>query len=177
MADKKAKKPWVEKVDWHDGDEKVLKKVTSFIEKGVDVNVQDEKGRSALMWAAIKGYKEIAKELIKAGANVNLQDETGITALMFATFAKRKDMVNLLLEKGAFVNAKDLIGFTAAMYAAENDDSEIFQILVDYKADLNAENSFGGNVWASSHPGSGVRRIIRNSSREALLKKAKENQR
>ena len=34
-------------------------------------------GHTALMWAVLNGYKEIAKNLLKAEANVDLQNKVG----------------------------------------------------------------------------------------------------
>lgn len=179
MPSKKNKKVWFEKVDLYGSfDEVVLPKFSAIIEKGVEIDAQDEKGCSALMRVAALGKKECALKLIEKKANVNFQNpKNGMTPLMVAVLNKKKDMVELLLDKGAFVNAKDFIGFSAAMYAAENNDAEIFQILLNHKADLTAENNFGGNVWASSHPGSEIRRIIRCSAHRDLLKETKMRQR
>ena len=42
-------------------------------------------GTTALMWAIVKGHKDIALEVLKhKDININLQDEDGITALMWA---------------------------------------------------------------------------------------------
>lgn len=179
MPSGKNKKVWFEKFDWSGSfDEVILPKVSGAIAKGVEIDAQNEEGYSALMRAAVFGKKECALKLIEKNANVNLQNsKTGMTSLMLAVYYRRKDMVELLLDKGAFVNAKDFIGFSAAMYAAENNDADIFQILLNHNADLNAENDFGGNVWASSHPGSEIRSLIRHSARLALLKKSNEKQR
>lgn len=45
--------------------------VKLFIDAGINVNANVENGYTALMYAAEKGYLEIAKLLIEKGANVN----------------------------------------------------------------------------------------------------------
>ena len=47
-----------------------LEKVIYFIEKGVDINIKDESGESAISKAIKSGYKEIVKFLLKNGADI-----------------------------------------------------------------------------------------------------------
>ncbi|WP_375604540.1 ankyrin repeat domain-containing protein [Wolbachia endosymbiont of Anurida maritima] len=49
-----------------------LEKTRLLLEKGVDPNVQDDKGKTPLQVAAYSGYTEIVKLLLKNGAGVNL---------------------------------------------------------------------------------------------------------
>ena len=51
-------------------DENNISKVKALIDNGADVNAVD-KGWTALLIAAEKGYTDMAKALIKAGADVN----------------------------------------------------------------------------------------------------------
>ena len=164
MTDKTWDKTWG-KIKWYSAyDSDVAKKVADLIEKGADINLQDnEMGYTPLIWAASRGKNDTAKKLIEYGADVNKTDKAGRTALMHAVINREEIMTALLLRNGAFVNARDFAGFTSAMYAAENDDTEIFKLLMDEKIDLSIENNFGANVWHSSHPGSEIRRIIRRS--------------
>jgi len=47
-----------------------------------DVNVKDNSGMTALMWAADWGHSEIVKLLLDEGADVNAKDNSGRTALI-----------------------------------------------------------------------------------------------
>lgn len=51
------------------GDRKDVVQV--LLDNGADVNISDNKGKTALMTAAKKGNKTILKALIDAGADVN----------------------------------------------------------------------------------------------------------
>jgi ankyrin repeat-rich membrane spanning protein len=48
--------------------------VKQLLEKGADVNVEDNNDWTALMWAAYKGHTGIVKALIDRGADVNAKD-------------------------------------------------------------------------------------------------------
>jgi ankyrin repeat protein len=51
-----------------------------FIDAGANLDLQNERGYTALMEAAIYGSTEIAKVLADAGANLRLQGKLGYTA-------------------------------------------------------------------------------------------------
>jgi ankyrin repeat protein len=54
-----------------------------LIKKGADLNIVDQKKRTALHIASIKGFTEIVKLLIAAGANKDIKDEYDETALSY----------------------------------------------------------------------------------------------
>jgi hypothetical protein len=64
-----------------DGD---LKKVKELSRNRSHINDADELGRTALMWAAIKGRTAIVKELLKAGAQRSLKAKDGKLAADYA---------------------------------------------------------------------------------------------
>ncbi len=58
--------------------------VERMIKNGIDVNIKDARGSTALMEAAARGYEKLVKLLIEKGADVNVQNSTKETALMNA---------------------------------------------------------------------------------------------
>ena len=54
----------------------------NFIDCLPDINFQDKKGISALMWACINEDVNVAKKLIDAKADLNLENENIINCLM-----------------------------------------------------------------------------------------------
>lgn len=95
--------------------------VTRLIVEGVDVNVWDEHGRSALSFAAAGGHIEIAKDLLHAGAWVDPHEDYDTYMTPLATAAERGDraFVGLLLKHGADPALHVGIGQrTASRYAA-----------------------------------------------------------
>jgi len=55
--------------------------VEILVEKGVDVNAQDNDGDTALMTASRGGYLDVVQLLIDAGVDVNAKNDSGETAL------------------------------------------------------------------------------------------------
>ena len=58
-----------------------LDKVNQLIAGGsIDINYQDNRGNTALIWAAYKGREDVVKALIAAGADLSLTDQDGNAA-------------------------------------------------------------------------------------------------
>lgn len=70
--------------------------VAHHLQRGVDVNAIDDKGRSALILAAEKGHTEICQMLLEAGADPASRDHEGNDALSIAAIHCRKDTEELL---------------------------------------------------------------------------------
>lgn len=77
--------------------------VSRLIAEGVDVNVWDQWGRSALLFAASAGHLDVATILVDAGAWVNPHEDYDIydTPLMHAASNGNAAMVSFLLGAGA----------------------------------------------------------------------------
>jgi ankyrin repeat protein len=103
----------------HSGD---ASEVQAAIDRGANVNAQDELGWTPLMGAA--GYNEdpdVIDTLVESGANIETRNKDGGTALMIA--AERNgnpDVITVLLKAGANAKAKDSDGWTAFDYAQNN---------------------------------------------------------
>lgn len=114
----------------------------ALIDSGANVDIRDERGRSALTWTARRGQKsDFVKELLKAGSKVGLAEAILLedfpkareilavggdlkvhgpydeTILMMTAEKGQSDIVKTLLERGAEVNARDRQGMTALMTA------------------------------------------------------------
>ena len=73
--------------------------VTQLIAKGVDVYGADNYGRTALFWAAYRGFEECTKLLLEANADVNKFDLLGWNALHVASC---NGYVNCVKVEGSF---------------------------------------------------------------------------
>ena len=62
-----------------------------LIESGADVNIHDNSGQTAIMWAMASDENlDIVKYLIAHGADLNAKDKMGATALSYASSAPPK---------------------------------------------------------------------------------------
>ena len=77
-----------------------LDAVRYLLDQGADVNVRDERGRSALTEAAFNGNASVIKELILRGAQLNALSDEG-TALDIAVNTKHAEAIELLKHYGA----------------------------------------------------------------------------
>lgn len=87
--------------------------VEMLLEKGVDVNTQNNIGRTALHQATLRGKLSVLEVLLKSGANPNPQDASGSSPLHHSVYASLRDRLSMtLLEYGADVNIRDANGDT-----------------------------------------------------------------
>lgn len=92
--------------------------LTRLLESGVaDVNVGDEHRRTALHFAAAKGYAEVVRLLLQHGADPNRKDALGNTALHLAACTNHIEVVTLLLRAGTNVATLDNNGRTPMQLA------------------------------------------------------------
>ena len=71
--------------------------VCAEIKKGADINYQNGDGRTALMRASKRDYKDIVRVLLDNGADVNLEDNKGKTAIMGAAKKGNKTICKKLI--------------------------------------------------------------------------------
>ncbi len=134
-------------------------------EAGVDVNRPDERGKTALMYAAEHDNPKVIKKLrARKDLNVNAmatfsvkkdnklaKDNEQMTALMIAAKKNKKKAVDALLEPttdhilapAANANIKDKYDQTALMLALKAGHQDVVIKLIPATADLNAYDKFG----------------------------------
>ncbi|MHB1948928.1 MAG: ankyrin repeat domain-containing protein [Gammaproteobacteria bacterium] len=89
--------------------------------EGIDCNIQDGAGMTALMHAAKKGYDMTVELLLKAGAKPDIKDTIGNTALHMASGRRYSDFAALhLLEAKAAPNIQNSSGLTALDHACRS---------------------------------------------------------
>jgi ankyrin repeat protein len=114
--------------------------IRSLLAAGIDPNVKDDEGRTALIAAAAGGQTEIVKLLLEKGAEVNARNQQGETALFVASgIGEGAEMVKELIKRGADINI-ETGGMTPLMNAASRRQTDIAQILIEHGADINRKN-------------------------------------
>ena len=121
-----------------------IKSVKHHLKNGAKVNATTGSGkppnRTAIMWAASRGKKEIVRLLIESGAEINSKDDwkgnmtrpegtEGWTPLIFAADSDHEEVVEILVENGADVNIKTKSGVTALSLAKLWRNDEMIKIL------------------------------------------------
>jgi ankyrin repeat protein len=104
--------------------------VKAILDKGADINARDERGSSALTWAAVMDHSEVVKLLKSLGAKSDL---------WIASLTGDKDEAKQFLDKGADVNAVDGLGFTPLMNAAKKGRTAVVKLLLAKGADPTAK--------------------------------------
>lgn len=121
-----------------------LEDVQVLVDKGVDVNLRDQKKRTPLILAAYNGHTPVVDFLVGKGADVNARDSDGQTALMYASKRSFNGTAALLLEKGADVDTQSKKrGINALMLAAVAGNEDLVRMLLDHGADTNLKDIFG----------------------------------
>ena len=113
---------------------------SELIKRGVDVNVQNDNGMTALMIASEEAEVELLEELLKMGADVNIQKSVGDTALIISTIKGQYNCVKELLKFRADTSIQGKDGLTALMHAAIIDNIRYLGMLLDAGADPNVSN-------------------------------------
>ena len=125
--------------------------VEFLIRKGAKLDLQDNDGKTALIWASSNSFPN-AKILVTNGANVNLAANDGMTPFLQATLGVSSGKVtieicDLLRKKGANINAsltkKSAMSWTALHYAVINGDVELVKYLIKYGANVNKATGEG----------------------------------
>ncbi len=116
--------------------------IRNYLKKGIDIDMQDAIGKTALMLAAFGGHTAVVQVLLDAGAQVNLQDNNGDTALALASKRGRGGVVQVLLRAHDInINTPDEHGDTPLMSAVRNKRTEVVRELLDRGAGLHFKNN------------------------------------
>ncbi|XP_025987756.2 uncharacterized protein LOC105196081 isoform X3 [Solenopsis invicta] len=101
--------------------------------KGMDVNVVDSSGRTAISYMAGNGAATMLELALSfEGVDPNLPDNEGNTPLHFAAQAGQTECLNILLERcpDIEVDARNTLGFTPLMKAALQGRTKCAKILL-----------------------------------------------
>ena len=123
-----------------------LNKIQKYINRGIDLNRRDEKGKTILFQLAAKRKIEAIKILIKNGANLTAEDRFSKTVLDEACERTDGMMVRFLLDNGFDINHKNSSGRTILQDVAIDGNHKIFQVLMNYQPDFNIKDSYGKTV-------------------------------
>jgi ankyrin repeat protein len=109
-----------------------LSTLKARLAEGVNTEVRERQGRTALMLAAENGHAEIVRILVEHGADLNAKSrDLQLTSLMYAVVKGHPDIVENVTEYGADVNARDGAGRTALMLAVQYKNRDLVHLLLN----------------------------------------------
>jgi ankyrin repeat protein len=115
--------------------------IQSQLQQGVDPNLTDSRGRTALFTAVREGSERaLAALLASPKLDVDAANANGETPLMLAAIRGSLPMVQALVARGAAVNRA---GWTPLHYACSGPDNGVAAFLIARGADLNARSENG----------------------------------
>ncbi len=126
-----------------------------ILNEKIDVNIQANLGRTAIMYFILSNNIEAVKLLIERNdINLELKDNRGYTPLIYASKFGRLDIIKLLVEKNVNLNAQDNEGKTALIHSVQNrnahNNREIFLYLANLKK-INLNIRDNNNRTALDH--------------------------
>ncbi|XP_075751241.1 ankyrin repeat, SAM and basic leucine zipper domain-containing protein 1-like isoform X1 [Rhipicephalus microplus] len=128
-----------------------------LISRGLDVNMECQKNRSALVQACNNGILDMVQMLIDHGADVNISK--GITTPLLAVCSSRSDSeatlvacAEVLLKHGAEPDLAARDGATPIMLAARQGRCQLIELLLDRGANAKRQDSRGWTAvsWAAA---------------------------
>ena len=138
-------------------------RVAALLKQGVDVNVAQPDGATALHWAVHWEDEALVDSLLAARANPNAANDLGVTAIVMAATAANGGLVEKLLNAGADANTILESGETALMLAARAGSEVAVKALLSKGAKVNAREGTRGQtplMWAIVNKHPAVTRIL-----------------
>ncbi|RZB50650.1 Ankyrin repeat domain-containing protein EMB506, chloroplastic isoform B [Glycine soja] len=114
--------------------------VDKLLENGVDIDLPDKEGLTALHKAIIGKKEAVISHLLRRGASPHVMDKDGATPLHYAVQVGAKMTVKLLIKYKVDVNVEDNEGWTPLHVAIQSRNRDIAKILLVNGADKNRKN-------------------------------------
>ncbi len=120
-----------------------VERAKGLIEACMDLNAQNQEGRTPLMEAVLQKNMDIIKCLLDRNVLPDIRDREGKTALMLSAQVNYVSGVRVLIKSGACLDIRDQNGDTALMEVAFWGCSQIAEILIKAGASLNIQDREG----------------------------------
>ena len=119
----------------------------AIVESGVDVNITNKNGVTALMKAFRRGNIDAISVLLHAGADRNSVDGNGNTLFHYAVDGNcSKETLQAIVESGIDVNATNKNGVTPLMKASRRGNIDAISVLLHAGADPNIIDGNGNTL-------------------------------
>lgn len=114
-----------------------------LIEKGGDIELQDNMGNTPLMITVFNSCESCAKVLLNQ-KNIKLErmDSFSRTALFLSCLSDREEITRILLDHGAEVSVQDGYNNYPICVSAERGNANIIKMLLDKRADIESRDRY-----------------------------------
>jgi len=102
-----------------------------FLSLNISPNVSNEKGETALMYAARYGNLDCVQKLHQIGADLNLSSLYVGPPIFYAFEYTKKDILRYLVVNGANINKKNKYGASLLVKSVENNELELLFWLIN----------------------------------------------
>ncbi|OOO09566.1 Ankyrin repeat-containing domain-containing protein [Aspergillus oryzae] len=113
------------------------------LDQGVDVNMKNDAGETALSQAAANGFADVVRFLVNHGAHIDIQNRKHEPPLAQAAKYGHEEVVRVLLEQRVDVNRinqNDDKDMTAVHTAAEHGQDEVVRLLLANGAHIDVKD-------------------------------------
>ncbi|XP_011825656.1 PREDICTED: POTE ankyrin domain family member H-like [Mandrillus leucophaeus] len=144
--------------------------VKLLLDRQCQLNVLDNKNRTALTKAVQCQEDECALMLLEHGTDPNIPDEYGNTSLHYAIYNEDKLMAKAVLLHGAAIESKNKHGLTPLLLGVHEQKQQVVKFLIKKKANLNALDGYGR--WSVSTQ---ICQLFSDYKEKRMLKISSEN--
>jgi ankyrin repeat protein len=131
-----------------------------ILQRGGDVTIEDDEGKTAMHWAAMTGKPDLCQLLGSYGANISAVDHKGWTALHFAAAEGHHAVVRWLCDHGSSVDPRTRSGATPLMFAVDGEHLAAAKILIGAGADAEAADDSGKTCAMLAREGRGTAQLL-----------------
>jgi ankyrin repeat protein len=150
-----------------------LAAVRALIQKRADVNLPENDGSTALLWAVYHADVSMTRALVAAGARVDAANRYGVTPLLQASRTGDAAVMQVLLEAGANPSPASPDAETPLMAASRAGRTEAVHLLLARGADVNGAGGAQKQtalMWAAAEGHLDVVRTLLEVGADANLK-------
>lgn len=119
-----------------------LEQVRALLAQGVEIDGQDDGGRTPLFIAVQKNHLPMVRLLLEAGASPNVRDVTMLTPWLCAGANGFHEILKLMLEYGPDIGAVNRFGGTVLLPSSEKGYLPTVQVAIDAGVPVNHQNKF-----------------------------------